>query len=93
MAALRPAQPKAGRRSFTYEEWYDMYYDEVNEIVDDLIDSVMEGFCSSMNTKKERPTSTVHSLNTALFSDRLKRKLYETSDNRFKDTAGTWESA
>lgn len=78
------------RRSYTYQEWYDMYYDEINEIVDGLVECIMGGFCSPLNSKSERLKTTTHSLNTAMFSERLKHKLYETSDNRFKDTRGMW---
>lgn len=91
MAILIPSLPKIERRSYTYTEWYDMYYDEINEIVENIIECIMDGFCSESLLKKEKQVNTIHSLNIKVFSERLKRKLYQTSDNRFKDTAGIWE--
>ena len=89
---LQPAQPKTGRRSYTYEEWYSMYYDEINQLVSDLVDTIMNGFCRQPNLKNETFEETTHSLNIVVFSDMVKHRLYETSDNRFKDTDGIWQS-
>jgi hypothetical protein len=86
-----PAPTKIGRRAYTYEEWYGMYYDEINEILECLIECVMEGLCSQHNVKAEKMIETSHSLNVQAFSEQLKRRLYQTSDNRFKDTNGIWE--
>lgn len=92
MSLLRPPLPKKARRSYTYEEWYGMYYDEINQIVDEIIECIMGGFCSPYNPKNEKLVETSHSMNIAAFSEKLKHRLYETSDNRFKDTDGMWQS-